>query len=421
MELRPLTFLAGANSSGKSSMMQPLLMLKQTLEVSYDPGALLLNGPNVRFTSADQIFFHTHAKGEKKVQEFGVGFSSGSDESLDIAYERRPGLPVELKSQQVITEGKTINLTPGMSEKEIVAAIPGLGATRHPMRSIRAGKSEVAVVRDRFSLHPTVRFGGGASGWTYRDRGPGAIELERYLRRLIHLPGLRGNPARNYPVTAVGKVFPGTFDAYTASVVANWQTEKNKPKLQALGKDLMELGLTWKVIAVPLNDTQVELRVGRLPKPIRGGAQDLVSIADVGFGVSQTLPVIVALHAAEEGQTVYLEQPEIHLHPRAQVAMAKVLSRAVRRGVRLIVETHSSLLLLGVQTLVASDDGLTPTDVKLHWFQRSAEDGSTFLTSADLDETGAFGDWPEDFGDVTMDAENRYLTAAEARLDDARR
>src|SRR5258708_55879 len=55
IETRPLTILAGANSSGKSSMMQPLLLLKQTLEASYDPGSIMLNGPLVKFTSADQV------------------------------------------------------------------------------------------------------------------------------------------------------------------------------------------------------------------------------------------------------------------------------------------------------------------------------------------------------------------------------
>src|SRR5438128_6506993 len=59
IEIRPLTILAGANSSGKSSIMQPLLLLKQTLEATYDPGALLLNGPNVKFTSADQLLART--------------------------------------------------------------------------------------------------------------------------------------------------------------------------------------------------------------------------------------------------------------------------------------------------------------------------------------------------------------------------
>ena len=57
IEVRPLTILAGANSSGKSSMMQPLLLLKQTLEAPYDPGALLLSGPNIKFTSTEQMLF----------------------------------------------------------------------------------------------------------------------------------------------------------------------------------------------------------------------------------------------------------------------------------------------------------------------------------------------------------------------------
>src|SRR5438876_12115497 len=71
IEIRPLTILAGANSSGKSSLMQPLLLLKQTLEATYDPGALLLNGPNVRFTSTDQLLSHTYNR--KTVDSFYVG------------------------------------------------------------------------------------------------------------------------------------------------------------------------------------------------------------------------------------------------------------------------------------------------------------------------------------------------------------
>jgi predicted ATPase len=84
------------------------------------------------------------------------------------------------------------------------------------------------------------------------------------------------------------------------------------------------------------DETQVELKVGRLPHGLQGGAHDLVSIADVGFGVSQALPVLVALLAAEPGQLVYVEQPEIHLHPSAQRALATVLSEAARRGVSLL-------------------------------------------------------------------------------------
>ena len=147
--------------------------------------------------------------------------------------------------------------------------------------------------------------------------------------------------------------------------------------------------------------------------PTTGKLDDLVNIADVGFGVSQVLPVVVALAAAEPGRLVYLEQPELHLHPRAQAALAEVLADAARRGVRVVAETHSSTLLLAVQALVA--EGELPTeDVILHWFQRDA-DGVTRVTSADLDQLGAYGDWPEDFGDVESAVQNRYLDAVESR------
>src|SRR5262249_53987381 len=155
--------------------------------------------------------------------------------------------------------------------------------------------------------------------------------------------------------------------------------------LEQLGKDLSTLGLTWKVEARDIDDTRVELKVGRLKSPRRGGAHDLVNIADVGFGVSQTLPVLVALLAAQPGQIGYIQQPEIHLHPRAQIAMATILARAAKRGVQVVVETHSSLLLLGVRSEVARDQ-LEPQAVRLHWFSRNDTEGATTVTSTEPDE-----------------------------------
>lgn len=231
---------------------------------------------------------------------------------------------------------------------------------------------------------------------------------------MIHVPGLRGNPARSYPVTAVGHAYPGPFQDYVASILAHWEQEKQDGPRRAVAEDLAVLGLTWKVSAKQLTDTEVEIKVGRLRHPRQGGAMDLVSIADVGFGVSQVLPVVVALHAARPGQLVYIEQPEIHLHPSAQVAMAGILARAARRGLRVVIETHSSLLLLALQTLVAEGD-LPSGLVRLHWFERD-EEGVTRVTSALLDDAGAFGDWPEDFGNVELQAQDAYLTAASKKV-----
>ena len=201
----------------------------------------------------------------------------------------------------------------------------------------------------------------------------------------IHLPGLRGNPERSYKLTSTGPQYPGTFEHYVASIIHGWQETKDE-RLETLVDALHTLGLTGQVGTQKIGDVGIELQVGRL-RHDSSSETDMVNIADVGFGLSQVLPVLVAVIAAEPGRLVYLEQPELHLHPRAQVALALVLADAAKRGVRLVVETHSSLLLLGVQTLVAEGD-LSPELVKLHWFSRN-KDGITEVTSAELDEAGS--------------------------------
>jgi predicted ATPase len=95
--------------------------------------------------------------------------------------------------------------------------------------------------------------------------------------------------------------------------------------------------------------------------------------------------------------------------------MARLLVNAAKRGVRVVAETHSSLLLLGVQALVA-EGTIDPGEVGLNWFRRDLKSGITTIQTAELDEAGRFGDWPEDFDEVALETENRYLSAAESRL-----
>ncbi|OHB68184.1 MAG: hypothetical protein A2Y77_13590 [Planctomycetes bacterium RBG_13_62_9] len=101
------------------------------------------------------------------------------------------------------------------------------------------------------------------------------------------------------------------------------------------------------------------------------------------------------------------------MHPRAQRRLAHILADAANRGVTVVAETHSSLLLKEVQTIVARGE-LATDKVKLHWVQRQ-EDGHTVVRPTDLDENGAYGDWPEDFDEVELDAEKAYLDAVEEK------
>lgn len=339
IEIAPLTILAGANSSGKSSMIQPLLLLKQTLEAPFKPGGpLRINGPTLEFTSTDQ--FMSGKVGDARALHISIDV--GADTHWNVVFTKEAGGP--LTSEPPSWHG--------------------------------------AVLGESFPV-------------------------EYAILRMIHVSGLRGNLGRNYPITAIEEPFRGPFENYVASIIEQWRAESKEDL--ALAQGLKHLGLGGGVLAKRVDEARLELMVQMTE---RG---DLFNIADVGLGVSQALPVLVALRVGDVDQMVYIEQPELHLHPRAQTRMANSLADAARLGVRVVVETHSSLLLTSIQTLVARRE-LSPDLIRLYWFQRDPRTGVSEVTPALLDENGAFGDWPEDFDDVVLSTDKEYLDAVESRI-----
>lgn len=411
IQLAPLTILAGANSSGKSSFFQLLLLVKQTLEASTDPGPLLLNGPNVSFSSADEMFA-LRPGGMGPTRSLGVRFDLSDERTLELKFARPTKTFGTVVPRTNVTDpGLRIeNLV--ISEKLSDKARTVLETLPQPFGT-RMG-SNWDVTRRRCFLEVTAVF--DEDDFHYEVHTP-LDDLVRVVEHriggVIHLPGLRGNPARVYPRTPVGSTYPGQFQDYVASIVHFWQTE-DLPELQDVVNDLIRLRLTSNIKAVEVGDTSVGLQVGRLLNPARGDVEDLVSIADVGLGMSQVLPVLVALRVAAPGQVVILEQPELHLHPAAQRELADVLVRTAKRGVYVIVETHSSLLLRGMQTLVARDE-ISPDLVSLNWFTRDPSTGVSKITSGSVDGSGRFGLWPEDFDDVALQAEGDYLNAVQSK------
>ena len=401
IDIHPLTILAGANSSGKSSIMQPLLMLKQTLEAPYDPGPLLLDGPNVQFTLAEQ--FLSKLISNKRADRFQIRIETHDYDSYSTAttFSKGPS-GIELVEMTV------------KSKSEVHPSWPPKPITLYPEMSLE----EIRVLTDQRLIPETSNAVRRSRCFLWTEHPGGSVSvvgvagLHSYILNSIHLPGLRGNPERTYKPASTGPQYPGTFENYAASIIHEWQ-ETGDERLKMLANALYALGLTGQVGTKKIDDARIELQVGRVPHD-KTDKMDMISIADVGFGVSQVLPVLVALIVAKPGQLVYLEQPELHLHPRAQVALAQELAAAAKRGVRVVAETHSSLLLLAVQTLVAEGD-LSPELVKLHWFTRG-ENGATKIDTADLDEAGAYGDWPEDFDDVDLKVQSRYIKAAQSRL-----
>lgn len=119
---------------------------------------------------------------------------------------------------------------------------------------------------------------------------------------------------------------------------------------------------------------------------------------NVGFGITYTLPILTAVLSAFPGALILIENPEAHLHPRGQAMMGELLARAAASGIQIIVETHSDHVLNGVRVAV-HDGRLEPDNVQLHYFQRREEDGFAEVISPSMDRDGRIDRWPDGFFD----------------------
>jgi hypothetical protein len=406
--LRPLTILAGANGAGKSTLMQALLLLKQTLESDYDAGPLRLDGPHVAFSRVEQMLW---AGPPQRAAQFTLGLHLSSRHGYEATFRQGEGgtLPLEIAQATYVYRDQRAALSLEPSQEQFAAYLRLLGSLGVALPNRQDFVFSGRVQRQGFFLFVPLLIRSldseQADGLSL-FHPPISPDVERDVRGIIHLPGLRGNPRRTYPAAAVGSSFRGPFTHYVAGVIAEWQRRQDG-RLSRLNDDLFELGLTSYVCAQPVSDVELALRVGRT---LGAESDDLVDIADTGLGLSQALPVLVALLVAEPGQLVFVEHPELHLHPRAVRALAGPLRRAIGRGVWVVLETHSDLLLISLQEQVARG-ALRPEDVLLHWVQRD-ERGASVLHSTTLDESGAWGDMPIDFNDVHLEAMRSYLDAA---------
>lgn len=413
IEIRPLTVFCGANSSGKSSAMQPLLLMKQTLESPYDPGPLRLDGPNLRFTSAKQ--FNSICPGRKSPSRFQFGLQLSDGDSFESDFKVSVNEKIELVSTEyhehphpryrVRTRGTAKELESIYANE--ARKYPGF--PNYKTLICKAATSHFFAEVDAISEYAD----GGSTGTAIGNRRA----FERDISRALHVSGHRTISSRNFGATASNSHFPGVFEAYVASLLHSWGESKSF-KISLLEEDLYSLGLTWKIVARKINEAHLEISVGRLPKSLRAKQNDLVNISDVGLGVSYVLPVLVGLHAVDQAMIIYIEEPEIHLHPRAQFALAKCIVNAANRGARVVIETHSSQLLLGLQTAIAQNE-IDPKHVIFHWFERDPLTGESKITAVEPDSAGRFGDWPVDFDEAVMEAQTKYLDVAEAKVVDS--
>ncbi len=212
--------------------------------------------------------------------------------------------------------------------------------------------------------------------------------LREYPRREYHWGGSSPEDVGQRGERTVDAILAATRDGITRSL---GRRKRKKPFQEMIAFWLNELGLIRdfriEEIAEGTNLYRAMVRTSASSVP--------TGLTDVGFGVSQVLPALVLLYYVPEGSTVLLEQPEIHLHPGVQSGLADVMLKvAETRNVQIILESHSEHLMRRLQRRVA-EETTSSGDVKLYFV--STNRGAAQATDLALNEWGEIENWPDQF------------------------
>lgn len=242
-------------------------------------------------------------------------------------------------------------------------------------------------------------------------------DIKGYLRRIYYLGPLRAKPEKAYLPTGTPSDM-GNAGEYAVPFLwlnraekISFKTRPGQPEV----RDRLDRAVTqWFEefgIAHSLSITKPKRVIYQAELDGPEGTNIKVTIADVGFGVSQLLPVILKGLLAPPGSTLIFEQPEIHLHPKLQAKLADFFICLVELKKRVIVETHSEHLINMLRLRIVEDhtcqlqEQVRISFVQAHTKTNDSNANGSFITNLELDQYGQITNWPPDFfpehGDIT--------------------
>jgi predicted ATPase len=344
LALAPFTLLTGLNSSGKSTVLQALALLRQSYEAGVlddgDDSGLLLNGELVQLGTGQDVRHEAYPKDEPDI-------------GLTVVPAGRPGLAWRAAYGPEDDLLKLVATPPGgPAAADAAPELFGPG-----FQYLKADRIVPAISYPR-SHHAVVRRG---------FLGAGGEHTANYLR--VH----QDDPvesALRHPSAASGTLLTQT-DAWMQQLCP---------------------GVNVQSIGIHGTDT-VQLSYG-----FGSGvnASNRYRPTNVGFGLTYALPIVVACLTARPGSLVLLENPEAHLHPQGQTALAYLAVAAVAGGAQLVVETHSDHVLNGLR--ISVKNGRIPAAATaVHFFRRQGQ--SAEVVSPRMGDDGMLSEWPKGFFD----------------------
>ena len=434
IQMAPITLFFGANSSGKSSIGQFLMMLKQTVELQDRKAVVYAGGKNsaVQLGSYKEMVFHRDVKNK-------------------LSFEYQWSLPAPMKFKDPVTNqafaGESIAFqgTVGTADSdELVVDRFNYALFDAATCSLSISMEREAAKKTQYKVDAVdyvlkrkqgrvwypgapVRFYGFPDEVVAYHQNAEFVQTlnllhEKLFRSLCYLGPLRTKADRLYSWTGTEPESVGYSGENTVAAILAARGRKisiikpnakrasaAKPFEQVIAENLKVMGLIddfeVKAISKQRQEYEVKLRTK--------GATDWVDLPDVGFGISQVLPVLVQCYYAPPGSIILMEQPEIHLHPLAQSGLADVMIDVINsrengedRNIQLVIETHSEHFLRRIQRRIA-EDAVARGRVSAYFANVSKSPAT--LDPLQIDLFGNVLNWPEHFfgdemGDVTAQA-----------------
>lgn len=351
LDVRALTLLTGFNGAGKSSSLQPLLLISQALRDGARAPVLSLNGPLVHLGSAGDVV----AEGVRGPVELGFTTEKGDFAAWLFVHDRdlKRGELRLVGSQSSPSSKPSPGWLPTTGAHELLGAVRDVifvGATRGPHGEAQAFPESPSVVVGDVGAE-----GQWAGYWYIQCADDDTPEARRH--------------PQEERVTVRGQI-----DAWMSDLF---------PQSRVNAEQLIGLSLAKTTFAL-------------------GGGNEWRRPSNVGYGLSYAFPIIVALVCSAPGQIVVVDSPEAHLHPQAQSAMGRMLAHFAAGGVQVIVESHSDHLLSGLRLAVRSGR-LKPGDAAIHFFGKAVDDDEAEpRRRIAVEADGTLSQWPRGFFDQAM-------------------
>lgn len=371
IDIKPITLIYGPNSYGKSSIIQTLLLLHQTIKKEGGDYENVYLCPEGSFTGLGVYYDFVNNNDVKK--SIKIEFSLPVNVEDDTISRKTAGFSYKLNNQERIVLSKI-----ELSDKKIFPADSDESPTREfflKPNNLYSYESECFQPYNRTSFLKIRGFKNNIIHpyFAYND-GDIFDYIEDTIRELVYVSSYRKAPERYFIPSENDMDYVGKYGQYTANIINNDQKLRmlvSKWLLYIAGYELSSRDNKTRFDSVNLNDKKTHIKK--------------LNLTDLGSGIAQVLPIITQAFKSEY-KMILIEEPEIHLHPKAQAELGEMFAEsALTRNNTFIIETHSENLMLRLGNLIRNKK-LSKDDVSIIYIDKD-EKGS-YCIPLRFDEEG---------------------------------